>query len=252
MLRARTNLARREAPSAISASPAATGTATYSDWSSLTPFRYCERAMATGIASTANSPKKTATRAAPRLLLDIRSAGGGRPDRAPDHAGDGDQRQQVRQCLEERAPLVAVGGRQAVGERAREPEEQGGRVRREGPPFAEHERGEPDEAGACRHVLVERVHEAHREDVPPPHPRSPPGRNPGILATLVEGDADGAAARGCSPTERRRKPYGVRKTKMYVAIRSTNDSQIIRFSCPKIGPMKYQSCRKCRCTSGMP
>ena len=61
-----------------------------------------------------------------------------------------------------------------------------------------------------------------------------------------------SAARGCSPTERSRSPYGVRKTKMYVPISSTNDSQIIRFSWPMIGPMKYQLLRKWMWTSGMP
>src|SRR5256885_2203356 len=112
-----------------------------------TPCSSCAATTPAGFASTASAPKNPAARAA-GLLLDIRPSGGGRPDRAPDHAGDGDERQDVRERLEERAPLVAVRGRQPVGERAREAEEQRGAPRVERLPLAEDERGEADEAGA--------------------------------------------------------------------------------------------------------
>src|SRR2546423_4036738 len=126
------------------------------------PFAYWATSTSTGIASTASSPKNTAALPA-RLLLDIRTAGSRRADRAADHAGDRDQREQVRQRLEERAPLIAVRRRQPVGERARESEQQRRAPRRERAPLAEDERGEADEAGARGHLLVEGVHEADRE-----------------------------------------------------------------------------------------
>src|SRR4051812_40880895 len=126
------------------------------------PFAYWATSTSTGIASIASSPKHTAARAA-RLLLDIRTAGGRGADRAPDHAGDRDQREHVRQRLEERPPLVAVRRRQPVGERTREAEEQRRTPGREWTPLAEDERSQADEAGTRGHLLVEGVHEADRE-----------------------------------------------------------------------------------------
>ncbi len=61
-----------------------------------------------------------------------------------------------------------------------------------------------------------------------------------------------SAARGCSPTERKRRPNGVRNTKMYVPTSSANDTQIIRLSWPMIGPMKYQCCTNGMWMSGIP
>src|SRR5689334_3051222 len=161
-LRARLKRARREAARATRPSTPATGTDPQRDWSSVRPEMYRDATTPAGIASTPSAPKKTATRAAALLLL-IRPPCGSRTDRPADHAGDRDQRQHVRQCREERPPLVAVGVGQPVGERAREPEEERCAPRRERPPLAEDERGEADEALPVRHALVERVHEAERD-----------------------------------------------------------------------------------------
>ena len=60
-----------------------------------------------------------------------------------------------------------------------------------------------------------------------------------------------SAARGCSPTARMRRPIGVLKSTTQVATIVRNASQIIRLSWPSTGPMKYQSSRKPRWTSGM-
>src|SRR5689334_2126865 len=98
----------------------------------------CAATTAAGIASTASRPANEPTRAVV-LLLDIRPACSRRADRAADHSSDRDQRQRVGQRLEERAPLVPVGVRQPVGERAREAEEQRGAVGRERTPLAEDE-----------------------------------------------------------------------------------------------------------------
>src|SRR4051794_27922073 len=144
--------------------------------------------MPAGITSTASRPKTPATRPAP-LLLDIWAAGGRRADGAADDAGDRDQRQDVRQGLEERPPLVAVRGREPVGERAREAEEERRHVRREWPPLAEDECSEADEPGAGRHVLVERVHEAERE-VRAAHRRDRAGSDDRDVPDLEHGDAD--------------------------------------------------------------
>ena len=58
-----------------------------------------------------------------------------------------------------------------------------------------------------------------------------------------DGDADCVRGARCSPTARRRRLALRPEDEGYVPISSTNESQIIRFSWPKIGPMKYQSCR---------
>src|SRR2546430_15688993 len=116
------------------------------------PFAYWATSTSTGIASTASSPKNTAARPA-RLLLDIRTAGSRGADRAPDHAGDRDQREQVRQRLEQRAPLIAVRRRQPVRERAPESEEQRRAPRREPAPPADDARGQADEIRARGHLL---------------------------------------------------------------------------------------------------
>ena len=46
-----------------------------------------------------------------------------------------------------------------------------------------------------------------------------------------------SAARGCSPTDRMRRPIGVRKRITCVRISSPNTIQIIRLSEPKTPPM---------------
>ena len=45
-----------------------------------------------------------------------------------------------------------------------------------------------------------------------------------------------SAARGCSPTARRRSPTGVRKSTIHATISSTNESQIIRLRSPIASP----------------
>ena len=86
------------------------------------------------------------------------TAAGGR---APDDAGDRDQRQCVREPLEQRPPLRAV-GRQPVGDRAREAEEHRGAPRAEGRQFPKMSAARPIKP-ADGHLLAEGVDEADRE-----------------------------------------------------------------------------------------
>src|SRR5581483_7027521 len=171
-----------------SPSAAATGTATYSARMSLTPARNWAAATPAGMARTASTPKRIATRAA-RLLPLIRPARCRRSDGTSDHSRDRDQRQQVRERLEQRPPLLPVGRGQPDRERAREPEEERRAEGRERPPLAEDERGKADEAVPLRHVLVERVVEARRE-VRAAERGDRAGRDDGDVARLVHGDAD--------------------------------------------------------------
>src|SRR5438034_514259 len=55
-----------------------------------------------GTASVDSAPRTAARRAA-ALLLDVRATNGGGRNGTADHAGDGDQRQHVRESLEQRA-----------------------------------------------------------------------------------------------------------------------------------------------------
>src|SRR5205823_5040754 len=114
-----------------------------------------------GIAATAKAPTTTPARAA--LLLDIRAAVGGGRRRAADHAGDGDQRQHVREDVEERRRRRRV-DLQPEGDGAREAEEQRRGERARGPPVAEDHRRQRDKAPAVGHVVDERpTSEAVRE-----------------------------------------------------------------------------------------
>src|SRR5579884_3514174 len=121
-------------------------------WRSVVPVVNAAIAAAAGIAKTARAPRTAARR--PPLLLDIRPAVGGRRDGAPDDARDGDQREDVRQCLEEGRGGAGV-DRQPVGERGREAEEEGGAPGSERAPVAEDHRGERDEPATLGHVLGE-------------------------------------------------------------------------------------------------
>src|SRR3954451_823591 len=103
------------------------------------------------------SPNRNADQALPRtegrtpLLLAVGTANRGGRDRTAGHAGEGGQGQDIRERLEEqrcRAALREVGG-QAVAERAGEAEQQARRVRAEGPPVAEDDRGDRDESAAA-------------------------------------------------------------------------------------------------------
>src|ERR1041385_155752 len=90
------------------------------------------------------------------LLLLIRASNGCGRDRTADHACHGDQREDVRQRLEERRRVVGA-RRKAVRKRGRETEEQRGAEGPERPPVAEDHCGQCDEAAAGGDVLVERV-----------------------------------------------------------------------------------------------
>src|SRR5262245_64111515 len=101
------------------------------------------------------------------LLLDVWTASGCGAPRAPDHAHEGDEREDVRQGLEE------VGGgevgreeRRALepeGERAREAEEEARAEGAERPPVPEDDGRQGDVAPARGHVLVEGVAEPEGE-----------------------------------------------------------------------------------------
>src|SRR3954453_12540375 len=106
------------------------------------------------MASTAGVPSTRAARAA-ALLLVIRTACCRRADRPPDDACDGDEREDVREGLEERPPRIPVRRRERGGDRAQGAEEQGREPGQERPPLAEAECREPDEPDALGHVLVE-------------------------------------------------------------------------------------------------
>src|SRR5579862_5324181 len=119
---------------AIKPSTKAMGTPASSACSSVTRCTSQDEATAAGSVATASTP--TVIPAAPRLLLDIGAAVGGRRDRTPDHAGNGDQRQDVGQGLEQDRGGARV-GRQPVRERGREAEQERRAPRAERPPVAE-------------------------------------------------------------------------------------------------------------------
>src|SRR5207237_738652 len=124
----------------------------------------CANAIATGSAATASRPASSAAAAA-GLLLRVGTANGGGRDRAADDARDGDQRQDVRKGLEERAVVrPALDVLEPGGDRAREAEEERGPEGAERPPPAEDQRGERDEAAPGGHVLAEGVDEPDREE----------------------------------------------------------------------------------------
>src|SRR6266536_5019724 len=108
---------------------------------------------AAGIVSTPARPKTIESQARALLLLVGPSTRGGR-NRAADHSGDRDQREDVRQRLEERPRRLAVRRRKLdEGERACEAEQQRRSERTEWTPVAEDHRGEGDEAAAAGHRL---------------------------------------------------------------------------------------------------
>src|SRR5437868_12654465 len=90
------------------------------------------------------------------LLLYVRPPDRGRRRRAADDAGDGDEREDVRERLHEGSD-AAPDAADAELERRREAEEERGREGSERAPVPEDERGEADKAAAGRDVLRERV-----------------------------------------------------------------------------------------------
>src|SRR6266404_888058 len=145
-------------------------------------------AMPAGTAAKAISPRSSASDAR-WLLLRVRAANGGRWDRAPDHARDRDQGQDVWERLEEDGRRVGI-DRKAERKRGRRAEEQRRREGAERTPVAEDQRGERDEAAAGRHVLVERPDEAHRE-VRTAEGRQDARERDGEIPREIDRDADG-------------------------------------------------------------
>src|SRR5436189_2627062 len=139
---------------------AATGMAQTAS-SSRTPTVWRESTTATGTAAAAASPSRSASEAR-WLLLRIRPPHRGRRDRAADHAGDGDEREHVRQRLEQHRRGVRIDGK-AERERGRSAEEHRRGIGTERTPVAEDDGCERDEPTAVRHALVERADEADRQ-----------------------------------------------------------------------------------------
>src|ERR671935_89112 len=101
---------------------------------------------ARGSAATASRPARSAAAAA-GLLLCVGAANGGGRDRAADDARDGDQRQDVRQNLEEGAVVrPGVDELEPRSNCARETEQEGGTEGAERPPATEDQGRERDEA----------------------------------------------------------------------------------------------------------
>src|SRR6266516_2297284 len=120
--------------SATSPSRKANGTA-YAASSSPIRLDRAATSIAAGSVRSARSPRKSATRAR-ALLLDVGPATRCRRDRPADHAGDGDQGQDVRKCLEEDCRVPPRIG-EAARERGRAAEQQRGSERAEGPQVSE-------------------------------------------------------------------------------------------------------------------
>src|SRR4051794_28209245 len=166
---------------------AATGTA-HTASTSRTPAVCRDTTTAAGTTTVATRPRTTASDAR-WLLLDVGAANSCRWDRAADHAGDGDQRQDVRKRLEEYRRRVGVRG-EAERERGRRAEEDRRRIRAERPPVPEDHGGERDEAAPVRHALVERAEEADRE-VGAAERGEDPRNDDRDVAGLVDRDPDG-------------------------------------------------------------
>src|SRR4051812_42927718 len=144
--------------------------------------------IAAGTASAPTRPRTTASDAR-WLLLDVGAANCCGWNRAADHTGDGDQRQDIRKRLEEYRRRVGVRG-ESERERCRRTEEHRRRLGAERTPVAEDDRGECDEAPAVRHVLVEGADEADRE-VRAAERSESPGDDDRDVPRLVDGDPDG-------------------------------------------------------------
>src|SRR5437867_7554963 len=157
---------RRASQSASSASTAATGTAKPA-WTSRRSLRYSATPTAAGIVASASKPSTMDAPAARfrgfcPLLLDVRSAIGGRWDRAADEAGDRDQGEHVRNRGDQVGRDVGLPLERA-GQSEPEAEEDRRCKRQAWPPFPEDDGCQCDEAAAVRHVLLERAREPDRE-----------------------------------------------------------------------------------------
>src|SRR4051812_45477038 len=178
--------APREKRSAASPQPRATGIAQTAS-RRRTPAVCRETTTATGTAATARRPRRTANEAR-WLLLRVRAATGGGRNRAADHTGDRDERQDVRQRLEDYRRRVGVRG-EPEREGRRRAEEHGGRIGAERAPVAEDHGGKRDESATVRHALVERADEADRE-VRAAERGEDAGHDNRDVARLVDRDAD--------------------------------------------------------------
>src|SRR5581483_4079294 len=189
---ARSSVARMRPPapranaSAAAPQSAAIGIAHAASRSGIPAVR-CATAIAPGTAATPTRPSTTATEAR-WLLLRVGASNGGGRGRAADDAGDGDQRQHVRERLEEDGGGVGV-RREPERQRGRRTEEDRRSVCAEGAPVPEDDRGERDEAAAVRHALVEGADEPDRE-VCAAEGGEDAGRDDGEVARPVHGDAD--------------------------------------------------------------
>src|SRR5205823_1371982 len=106
-------------------------------WSSVTRGETCATAIAAGSAATAASPSANASRASGLLLL-VGAANRCRRDRAADHSCDRNQREDVRERLEEDGVRRPVGNAaEPLRERAREAEEERSTESAERPPLPE-------------------------------------------------------------------------------------------------------------------
>src|ERR671937_1786979 len=145
---------------------------------------------AAGIVATPASPTSTATQAR-RLLLRVRATTRCGRNRAADHSGHRDQREDIRDDLEERQRTRP---RRRLLEpkckRLRKPEEQRRGESAERSPVAEDQGSEADETAAAGHVLRKRSHVANgevRASERGEHSRNDHGR----ITDAVDGDADG-------------------------------------------------------------
>src|SRR5829696_6699286 len=185
--RSRWNRARRESAIASSESTNPTATAISSPSTRRTSSSRREAATPAGTARIASVPSRTAATAD---LFDVRAANGGRRDRPADDPRDGDQREHVRQGLEQQlVGLPRLDEPEPLGERAREAEEERRGEGADRSPAAEDERGERDEAAAGGHVLGERVVEPDRQERAAERREHPRDDN-GHVARAVDGDAD--------------------------------------------------------------
>src|SRR3954451_1414563 len=170
--RSRWNRARRASAIASSESRKPTTIAISSPSTRRTSSRRRDAAIPAGTARIASVPSRTAATAD---LFDVRAANGGGRYRPADDPRDGDQREDVRQGLEQQlVGLPRLHLAEPLGERAREPEQKGGGEGAERAPATEDERRERDEPSAGRHVLGERVVEPDRQERPAEgreHPR---------------------------------------------------------------------------------
>src|SRR5262245_14276676 len=141
----------------------ATGTATPA-WSRRRSSPCSVTRIATGIAAVASRPRISDQTAARfrgfvPLLLDVGAANCGGRDRAADHAGHADRRQDVRQGRDQVRRDVRL-ALEWDREREAEPEEERRDERPAGSPLAEDDCGQGDVAATAGHVLREPSGEA--------------------------------------------------------------------------------------------